>query len=94
MSSLSLAAAVALFAIALAALGVRILPGGGEVAQASHSTSTIDRVSFDMDTTGNGNQASGDRNGDTLPDAEGSPVGSCGTAPAYAGARLVRQRRG
>ncbi|MDO8615359.1 MAG: thrombospondin type 3 repeat-containing protein [Dehalococcoidia bacterium] len=71
MSSLSLAAAVALLTIALAVLGVRILPGGGEVAQASHSASTIDRVSFDMDPTGNGNQAAGDRNGDTLPDAEG-----------------------
>ena len=65
--------------IALSAVGALLvmpLP-----AQSTHSTSTVDQVSIDMNSTGNGTPAVGDRDGDVVPDAEGFPALVCGAAP-------------
>lgn len=53
-------------------------------AHSTHSTSTVDQISIDMNSAGNGTPAVGDRDGDGVVDAEGGAddvnglVGVCG----------------
>jgi hypothetical protein len=74
-----------LFFATIALLAVGALLAMPSPTQSTHSTSTVDRVSIDMDEAGNGVPAVGDRDGDTVPDAEGFPVLVCGALPVFAG---------
>ena len=73
--------------LGIVALTVLLMGGVTQpAAQASDPASTIDQISIDMDETGNGVPAVGNRDGDGLDDAEGAadPVygvmGTCGNA--------------